>query len=244
MLAEVDDLVSAELPGQRKPLVHAVDDDHAARPHLARHGARVDAEAARALDDDGLPGPEAGEVEAGVDLGESAVDAGRHLVGDLVCQLEDGVVRAQVEVLAEAALEVRPHLAGDKPVGLAHRARLGALLEARAAAPAREEIPVGDAVAHCEGPAGGVGRDPRPELRHPSHVLVARVERQRSAHLRVVQLTPPVVQVGATHVRERDLDERRPRLRIRHRVLADLERLSCPMEYRHPRRLRHSVLLR
>src|SRR6266851_2286575 len=79
-----------------------------------------------ALDDDGLPDAEVGEVEAGVDLGEGAVHASRHLVGDLVRQLEDGVVRAQVEILAEAALEVRPHLAGGEKVGLAHRARLGA----------------------------------------------------------------------------------------------------------------------
>src|SRR5439155_249922 len=183
MLAQIDDLVGAEPPRQLEPLVHAVNDDHARRAHLARHRARVDAETARALDDDDLPGAEPGQVEAGVDLGVGAVHARRHLVGDLVGELEDGVVRSQVEVLAEASLEVWPRLARDEPVGLAHRARLGALPETGAAAPTREEVPVGDAVAHRHGPAGGVGRHPRPQLRHASHVLVPGVERERPAHL-------------------------------------------------------------
>src|SRR6266571_4713712 len=151
MLAQVDDLVGAEPPRQLEPLVHAVDDDHARRAHLARHRARVDAETARALDDDDLPGAEPGQVEAGVDLGVGAVHARRHLVGDLVGELEDRVVRSQVEVLDDA-----------------------------------------------------------------SHVLVPGVERERPAHLRVVQLAPPVVEVRAAHVGERDLDEDRPRLRVRH----------------------------
>src|SRR2546427_639929 len=99
------------------------------------------------------------------------------------------------------------------------------------------------AVAHRHGPAGGVGRHPRPQLRHASHVLVPGVERERPAHPRVVQLAPPVVEVRAAHVGERDLDEDRPRLRVRHRVLADLERLPRPVEHRQPRRLRHGSLL-
>src|SRR2546422_2391479 len=168
MLAQIDDLVGAEPPRQLEPRVHAVDDNHARRAHLARHRARVDAETARALDDDDLPGAEPGQVEAGVDLGVGAGHARRHLVGDLVGELEDGVVRSQGEVLAEASLEVGPRLARHVPVGRPHRARLGALPETGAAVPTREEVPVGDAVAHRHGPAGGVGRHPRPQLRHAS----------------------------------------------------------------------------
>src|SRR5207248_29381 len=80
------------------------------------------------------------------------------------------------------------------------RARLGPWLETGAAGPAREEVPVGDAVAHGEGLTGGVGRHPLPALRPAPPVLVPRVERERPAHLRVVQLSPPVVEVRATHV--------------------------------------------
>src|SRR6185503_14073526 len=152
MLAHVDHVGGPEGAGEGEALLHPVDDDHARRAHLAGHRARVDSEAARALDHYRLALAQRGEIEACVDLAERAVDAGGHVVGDVVGELEYRVVRSQVEVLAEAVLEVRPYLAGDEEVRLAHRAGLGLALQAGPAAPAREEEAVGHAVAHRERP--------------------------------------------------------------------------------------------
>jgi hypothetical protein len=109
--AHVDDVGGAEPLRQLEPLVEPVDDHDLARAHLPRDRARVDTEPARALHDHRLPGAELGNLQPRIDLRVCAVDAGRHLVGDLGPDLEHGVIRAQVEVLAEAALEVGPHLA-------------------------------------------------------------------------------------------------------------------------------------
>src|SRR5258705_395197 len=78
-----------------------------------------------------LAGFEAGAVEPGVAVRVSAVHARRHLVGDLGRQLEHRVVRAEIEVLAEAAVEVRPLLARHEPVRLSYRAGLEVPREAR-----------------------------------------------------------------------------------------------------------------
>src|SRR5204863_5140145 len=129
--------LEASEPG---PLVDAVDDDDTTGAHLLRDGARIHAAPARALDDDGLARLEACDVEAGVDLRVRAVDARRHLVGDLVGELEGGVVRTQVEVLAEPALEVWPGFAGDEKVRLADGAGLEASRETDATAAAGEEV--------------------------------------------------------------------------------------------------------
>ena len=174
VLAHVHGVGRAELAGQGQPLVDAVDRDDLARAHLARHRARVDAEPARALHDHRLAGAQPREVEAGVDLRVGAVDARGHLVADLRGQLEHGVIRPQVEVLAEAALEVGPHLAGHEPVGLARGAGLVLAPQAGLAAPAREEEAVEHAVADRERLPGGVGGDARAELGHGADVLVAR----------------------------------------------------------------------
>ena len=88
--------------------------------------------------------------------------------------------------------------------------------EARLAAAAREEVSIGDAIAERQRAPGGVRRHAVAELGDRADVLVAGVERQRPAHARVVLLAAPVVQVGAAHVRERDLDERGPGLRLGH----------------------------
>src|SRR5947207_90535 len=180
-----------------------------------------------------------GAVMPGVDLREGAVHARRHRVGDRGRQLEHRVVRAEIEVLAEAALEVRPLLARDEPVRLPHRAGLEVPRETRFAAAAREEIAIGDAITERQRAPGGVRRHAVAELGDRADVLVAGVERQRSTHACVVLLAAPVVQVGAAHVRERDLDERGPGLRLGHRVFADLEGLARPVEYRQACRLGH-----
>jgi hypothetical protein len=82
---------------QGQALLHAVDDDDTGGPHLLRHRARVDPEAARTLDDHGLPRAHGRDVEARVDLGEGAVDTRGHVVGDVVGQLEDRVIGPQVK---------------------------------------------------------------------------------------------------------------------------------------------------
>src|SRR5262249_48983050 len=118
VLAEVDGLVGPELPRQGEPLVHPVDDHDLPGAHLAGDRAGVDAEPAGPLDDDGLAGAKAGDVQRGVDLGEGAVDAGCHRVGDVVGDPEDGVAGPEIEVLAVAALEVGPDVAAHRPVRL------------------------------------------------------------------------------------------------------------------------------
>src|SRR5438034_1094305 len=125
-------------------------------------GAGVDAETTGALDGHGLAALEASELEARVDLGERAVDAGRHGVGDRGGQLEDRVIRPEVEVVAVAALEVRPHVARDRPVGLARRARLELAAQARLAAAARGEVAVDHPIALAQRLARSIGRDARP----------------------------------------------------------------------------------
>src|SRR5439155_10239083 len=149
----------ADLLRQLEPLVEPVDHHDAARAHLARYCARVDAKPARALDHYRLPGPELGDLEPRVDLRVGAVDPGRHLVGDLGGELEHRVVRPQVEVLAEAALEVRPDLARHEPVGLADRAGLVLAAQAGRAAPARAEVAVQHAAADLSRLPHRVGGD-------------------------------------------------------------------------------------
>ena len=63
-LLDVDRVVGAERPRQLEPARELVDDDDGGRAHVLGDGGRLDAEAARALDDDAVaerePGPRAG----------------------------------------------------------------------------------------------------------------------------------------------------------------------------------------
>src|SRR5439155_23568621 len=161
-----------------QPLIDAVDHDHAAGAHLARDRARVDAEPARALHHHRLARLEAGDVEPGVDLRVGAVHARRHLVGDLGRQLEHRVVRAEIEVLAEAALEVWPLLTRHEPVRLTYRAGLEMPRETRFAAAAREEIAIGDAIAERQRLAGDVRLHSLAELGYRAAVFMAGVGRE------------------------------------------------------------------
>src|SRR5215813_9613152 len=89
----------------------------------------------------------------------------------------------EVEVLAEAALEVRPYLAGNEPVGLAGGTGLVLAAQAGLAVPARTEVAIQHAITDLERLPGGIGAHALAELGHRAHMLVAGVERQRPAHL-------------------------------------------------------------
>src|SRR4029450_4739564 len=56
-LGGVQWVVGAERPGELEPRGHLVDHDDRAGAHVARHGHRLDAEAASAVDEDALPEP-------------------------------------------------------------------------------------------------------------------------------------------------------------------------------------------
>ena len=96
-----------------------------------------------------------------------------------------------------------------------------------------------DTVANREWPSRRVGLHAVAELRDGADVLMAGVERQRPSHARVILLATPVVKIRAADVRERDLDQRRARLGIRHRILADLERLAGSVKDGHASHVAH-----
>ncbi len=108
---QVDELVGTEHRGDLESLTHPVDDDDARRASLARHGNRVQPQAAGALDHHGFADPQARDVPATRYLGHGAIDAHYQLVGEPVGHLQNDVVRVQIKVVAERAFEVRPDLA-------------------------------------------------------------------------------------------------------------------------------------
>jgi hypothetical protein len=82
--ADVDDVVRAELPRQRETLGHPVEHHDRARPALARDRGGVEAEAAGALDDDGVAGLKPGLVVAVDHLRERAVERRDDEIGQRV----------------------------------------------------------------------------------------------------------------------------------------------------------------
>ena len=214
-------------------------DDDLAGAALPRHGDGVQPEAAGPLDHDVVAHADAGQVEPAGDLGHRAVDARPAAHPEVVRRLEDGVVGIQVEVVAERALEVRRLVAGLGQVTGALRAGPVLPLQAGPAAAAGEEVGEDDPVADRQRLAVRVGRDALAERRDPAGPLVPEVARQRPPALRVVDVAAPGVQVGAADVGEADLDQRRARPRLRHRVLLDLDRLAGGVERRRSSGRRH-----
>src|SRR5687768_11201187 len=142
----------------------------------------------------------------------------------MVRHLEDGVVWAEVEVVAPGAVEVRRLIARHGGVGVALGAGAAAAGEAVLAAATGEEILVDDAVALVERLPVRVGGEAVAELLDVAGHLVAVVAGQGPVPLAGVELAAPDVEVRAADVREGDADNGGARLGIGNGVLADLER--------------------
>jgi hypothetical protein len=185
-------VVGAEGAGQLEPLGQPVDHDDLVGAHVARHGHRVDAEAARALDHYRVPRAEPGAPETVEHLGERAVAGRGDVVGDLVGDLEDEVTGAQVVVVAVGVVEVGRR--AGHPVGsrLA-RAAAQLVVQAHGTPPARKEVAIRHAVALAERLAHRVRGDARPQpLDAPAH-LVAEGEILRARAVGLLHLTAPDV---------------------------------------------------
>src|SRR6267378_534631 len=220
---EVDRVVGAERLRQLEPPRELIDDDHRRRAHVLGDGHRLDAEAARALDDDAPAEAEPGPVQAVDHLREGAVHGGHELVRERVGHEEERAPRPQVIVLGERAVEVGELRGTDRALDLG-RARRGLVVETRVAAPARIEVRVGDAVAFLERAAQRVGLDARPEPGHAARHLVA--EEPAVVGQAQRRIAAPEVQVRTADVGERDADQDRIGLDLRDRQLAELERLA------------------
>src|SRR5207244_1234515 len=206
-----------------------IDDDDGRRPHVLGDRGRLDAEPAGALDDDGASEAEARAVEAEEHLGQGTIDRRHQLVGQRVGHDEDRPAAAQVVVLGEGTVKVRELRGAERPLDLG-RARRRLVGQARVAAPARIEVRVGDPIALFQRPPQGVGLHAGAESGHAARHLVA----VDPAVLRQPQrrVAPPEVEVRAADVGERDADEDRVGLHVRHGDVADLEGLAGTEEDR------------
>src|SRR6185295_10353227 len=174
-------------------------------------------------------------------LGERAVDRCRHVVRDLVGHLEDEVVRPQIVVVAVGVVEVG-RAARDPVRAALLRTAPHLVVQTHRAAAAREEVAERHPIALAERPAHRIGRDAGAEPLHLAAHLVAEGEVLGQRAVRLLHFPPPDVQVGAAHPRAGQLDQDRAGLRIRHRVLAQLELAAVRLENRHPSLHRGSSL--
>ena len=225
VLVDVDRVVGAELLGEREALGDAVEHDHAMRAHVLRHRGRVEAEAARALDDDVVALAEAAAQQALGDGAHRAVDPAEHGVGQLVRHLVDGVVRGDPEVVGVGAGEVGP-IAGDASAdaGLAVGAPVVLAAAALVAVVAGEDRRVHHAVALLERAAERVRAATRAEAPDHAGALVAHVlagRRERDVDL----VAAPGVEVRAADTGLRHPQDHATRLRLGDLVLLDGERL-------------------
>ena len=116
-LLDVDQLVGAERLGQLEAVVNGVDDDDLPDATLFRDRDRVEPEAAGTLNDDVVVRGRAGLAKAVDHLRKRAVGRGEQVFGDVVVDPENGLARAQVEVLGEGAGEVRRVFGRIEPAG-------------------------------------------------------------------------------------------------------------------------------
>src|SRR5262249_60998397 len=122
------------------------------RAHVLRHGRCLDAESARALDDDRVAEAQADLVEAEDHLAQRAVHRRDERVGQLGGDLEQRTARLQVVILGKRAVKVR-ELGRAQWTPDLEQARRGLLFETGRAPPAGIEVRIGYAVTLCEGGA-------------------------------------------------------------------------------------------
>src|SRR5262245_55513426 len=222
-LLQIDRVVGAELTGKLQARRDLIDDDHDGGAHVLRHGRRLDAEAARALDHDRVAEAQADLVEAEDHLAQRAVHRRHERVGQLGGDLEQRTARLQVVVLGERAVKVR-ELGRAQWASDLEQARRGLLVETRRTSAAGIEVRVGHAVALGEWAPQRIRLHVAPELRHATGHLVT----EDPAVLGQLQrrVAPPEVQVRSAHVRQRDPDEHRIGFDVGNGQLAQLERLA------------------
>ena len=228
-------MVGAERAREREPLREPVDHDDGLGAHVARHRDRVEAEAARALHDQRVPGAEPGAPQAVEHLGEGAVAGGGDVVGDLVGDPEHEVAGAQVVVVPVRVVEVRGRARDPAGPGLA-RAAPRLVVQAHGAAPAGEEVEVRHPVALAEGLAPRVGGDAGPQPLDATAHLVAEREVARARAVDLLHLAAPDVEVGAADARAGQAHEDGARLHFRHGILPQLELTPVRPQHRHATR--------
>lgn len=119
---------------------------------MAAAAPAIDTQAARTLDNHGVAHANAGLVESIYHLGHRTVGRRYRFIRKVIGDLEHEVSRVEVEVLGKASTAIRVLLDGS-PKTETVRAVVQLAPQAHIAAPAREEIGVGNPIPFSQRPA-------------------------------------------------------------------------------------------
>ena len=230
---EVDRLVRAELPGERQTVRRRADHDGARSASGLRLHQRAQPDRAGALDDDRVAGvgrvqlPQAAHRRVVADDGHQ-----RTLRAHVVRHADDGGVRFEQQVLAEAAPQHRSRFGVDVRVAVVDGVRAAQPHQAVVAVAARrgvEQHPVPFAERFAE----DVRADIPAERRHDADVLVPPNDGVRRVGV------VPVVGVRPADCGHAHLHQHVVRSYVRHRELLQLQWTLGPHEHRRETTLRH-----